>query len=194
MGTTIKYNLPKTSDEFLVHILVFAEAARLNEKRQPCIAIGLLIGPLKNASIFHPLTWTSYWILRPVISSASEETMTTGLVVEKCFIFKCAPEQLLEVEAPLIICVDSKGLLSSITTCRTSQNKYIFADVQLLRYYFEIKRIAYAMWIPGAKYQLEAIIKKESALINTLSSRFFDVSVVLDFDETEVKSSKGLFG
>lgn len=67
---------------FELYAMYFADAARPCEYGQIGDIGGLVIGDLKQSSVYHAVDWNSHLSKRPTKSSGSAETLAAGEAVE----------------------------------------------------------------------------------------------------------------
>lgn len=56
LGTTISYPRPSDNTKYELSILVFSDASRTDENGQIGVITGLLVGEMKNNTIYHALS------------------------------------------------------------------------------------------------------------------------------------------
>ena len=113
-------------------------------------------------------------------SIASAEVLAVGKAIDESLIIKAAFEKLVGIEVELNIIVDSKDLFTSLSTCRVPEDKSIRADVQLIRYCFETKKIENIIWIPGAVNPADPLTKKDSPILESLQIMLYQGEIPLD--------------
>lgn len=94
----------------------------------------------------------------------------------------------------LVIMVDSKDLYGSLSTCRSATDKSIRADVSLIRYEFETRKINCMVWIPGKLNPADAITKPDSPLCQTMQLLMFSGTILIDFVASQHRESSEFLG
>lgn len=156
-------------------VLVFSDAGRAKERGQLEFLCGLLLGELKKGSVFHVLSWSSHLSKRPAKSIGSAEVLAAGSAIDEGILTSSALHVLLNAFIPVIIAVDSKYLFDSLSSCHVPEDKAIRADVQLIRYYFETKKIQKMIWIPGSLNLADPLSKMDSRLSDALQLFYLTV-------------------
>lgn len=117
------------------------DAGRTVDHGQLSFISGLLIGPLQVGSVFHTISWLSHKSKRPVKSTAAAETLAASEAIDEGKVLKKAFSVLFGFTVPLIIVIDSKDLYTSLSTQRNSIDRSIRADVNIIRFDFEIGNV-----------------------------------------------------
>lgn len=193
-GTISTFSKPSAKGPHEISILLFANAGRPSEYGQLGYVGGLSIGPIAHGSYFHTLTWTSHLSKRPTKSIASAELLAAGAAIDQSKQIAQAYKILLNIDVHLCVVVDSKDLFSSLSTCRTPEDKSILADVALLRYHFETHQLNRVIWIPGSANPADPLTKRDSPLADTLQIMMFDGTLPLQFDKTDSRTSNASLG
>lgn len=92
---------------------------------------------------------------------------------------------LLRITVHLYAIVDSKELFSSLSTCRTTEDKSIGADVKLLRYNFETHLLDKVVWIARSANPANPLTRTESPLMTTLQIMIYDGTIPIYLDKVE---------
>lgn len=174
MGTVSLFARPAQNGSYKPTVLIFSDAARPSTNAQIGYLIGLLLGPLELGSNFYLLSWSSHMSKRPAKSSASAEILAASEAVDDGRVIRKCLSRVFNMYVSLVMVVDSKDSLSSLSTSRVPQEKSIAADVTLLRYYFETKQLDKLVWIPGKINIADALTKRDSPLCNALQLLMFD--------------------
>ena len=140
-GTVTRYVSPKSSKTHNLSVPVFSDAVKPNTHGQLGFVSGILFGKLEEGSIFYALSWSSSLSKRPTKSTASAEIMAASAVVDEGILIGDCLRELLNIPLPVTILVDSKDLYDFLSSSHVPRDKSIKADLQLIRYYFETKRI-----------------------------------------------------
>lgn len=177
-----------------IRILTFADAARPNERAQLGSISGLLIGPLKSNSIFHPLNWSSALSKSPVKSAGSGEILAAGIGADDGKLLADVFGRLLGICVEFVLGVDSKSLWDCISTCHEPHDKHIRPHVALLRYDFERAFITALVWIAGTKNPSDAVTKPHSSTIRLLQQILHSGRVTVDMSETEYRDQDRSLG
>ena len=138
LGTQSTFRRP-TSGTFDLSVVMFSDAGRPSDYGQLGYIGGMLLGPLKQGSIFHILTWRSHQKSRPTKSSGSAETLAAGNAIDDGKLIVDTLNILLAVGIHLIVAVDCKDLFTSLSMCRNPVDKSMRADVSLTRYNYETR-------------------------------------------------------
>lgn len=138
-----------TSTVQKLSVVVFSDAGRTCGHGQLCFIAGLLIGDFRQGSIFHTVSWSSRKSKRPVKSVGAAEILAAGEAIDEGKIIAQAYSILLGMKMDLLIALDSKDLFQSLSTQRNSIDKFIRADVNVIRHEFETQNVHKIMWIPG---------------------------------------------
>lgn len=137
----IRYKRPNDTKQYNLSVLVFADASRSVEHRQLGFVAGLLIGQFNIGSIYHTLSWSSRKSKRPVKSIGAAEILAAGEAIDEGIVLAGAYQVLLGVQADLVIAFDSKDLFETLSICRNSIDLSILADVNVIQYEFDLKRL-----------------------------------------------------
>jgi len=189
LGTVIKYCRPEKRGEYEISVVVFSDANRSNSSGQLGFIAGLVIGDFKKDSPFHAFAWASRKSKRPVRSIGSAETIAAGIAIDEGKILALSVLELLNVEAKLRICVDSKDLWDSLTTCHEPTDKSVKSDVNVIRYEFETKHVSYMTWIPGRINPADVLTKKDSPMVDPLQLMLFSGKLPIDFSAGKTRDS-----
>ena len=103
-------------------------------------------------------------------------------------------KRILHLDVNLFVVVDSKDLFTSLSTCRTPEDKSIRADVQLLRYNFETEQLNKLIWIPGSANPADPLTKKDSLLSEVLQLMLFQGRLPLDLSRMEDRPAAASLG
>lgn len=85
-----------------------------------------------------------------------------------------ALEKLLRTEVSLVVCVDSKDMFETLSTCHGSMDKNIRADVVEIKYEFETRNVKRMIWISGKINLSDRLTKYDSPLATSLRLLFFN--------------------
>ena len=132
---------------------------------------------MQTGSPFHTLGWTSRKSKRPVGSIGSAETIAAVIAIDEGKLLCRSIRSLINVEVKLRICVDSKDLWDSLTTCHEPTEKSIKADVNVIQYAYETRNISCMTWIPGKLNPADVLTEKDSPMVNTLQLMLFSRTV-----------------
>ena len=179
---------------FDISVVIFADAGRPSDHGQLAYIAGLLIGDLKQGSIFHTVGWRSHLSMRPTKSSGSEETLAAGEAIDDGKIIAATYNLLLGEGIPLLIGVDCKDLFNCIYTCHTPTDKSIWADVSLIRHKFVTHKVNIAIWIPGSVNPADVLTKLDSRICDTLQLMLFDGTMAVDLSAPVMQHSEQFLG
>lgn len=174
---------------FQISVLLFADAARPSGHGQLEMICGLLFGDLAEGSVFHVLSWCSQLSKRPAKSIGSAEVLAAGLAINEGILVSFALSNLLGTEIPVIVAVDSRNLFDSLTSCHVPEYKSIRGDVQLIKYYFETKKIHRVVWIPGSLNLADPLTKRNSVLSDSLQVLLFEGRLPFGFSASQSRIS-----
>ena len=195
LGTTIAYPRPSDNSRYELSVLVFADASRIDDCGQLGVVTGLLIGEMKNNSIYHAISWMSHKAKRPVKSVPAAEIFAAAEGIDEGKTIAKAYSELLDMEIKLRIAVDSKDLFTSLSTQRNSIDKSIRGDVSCIRFEFQTGAVDTISWIPGQANLADPLTKKDSCLTDALQLTLFTGRLRFNFEEiAETKSSEKNFG
>ena len=96
-----------------------------------------------------------------------------------------ALSNLLGTEILVIVAVDSRDLFDSLTSCHVPEDKSIRGDLQLIRYYFETKKIHRVVWIPGSLNLANLLTKRNSVLSDSLQLLLFEGRLPFSFSASQ---------
>ena len=89
----------------------------------------------------------------------------------------------------LIVVLDSKDLYTSLSTQRKSIDRSVRADVNYIRYQFEISNANRICWIPGRLNLADPGTKPDSPLIQALQLLLFSGILPFGFPQMESTSA-----
>lgn len=170
--------------------MVFTDAGRPSDGAQLSTICGLLIGNLEEGSFYHTISWASHKSKRPVRSIAAGEILAAGEGIDEGVMLKRAYSLLLGIKAELIVVLDSKDLYTSLSTQRQSIDRSVCADVNYIRYQFEIGNADRICWIPGRLNLADPGTKPDSPLIHALQLLMFSGQLPFGFPDLEATNSK----
>jgi len=179
--TVTKYPTMATGFKEIL-LVIFADAGRRIDHGQLCFISGILIGPLQRGSRFYVINWTSHKSKRLVKSSTAAETLAAGEAIDNGQMLKDALSFVLGIKIHLTIVVDSKDLYTSLTTQRNSIDRSIRADVNIIRFEYEVGNVDEIVWIPGSTNLADPGTKPDSALSEALQLTLFEGRIAIDFD------------
>lgn len=130
-------------------ILVSAHAGRQGDHGKLSYIAGLLICNFEKGSIFHTLFRTSHKSKRPVKSIGSAEILSAGEAIGEGKFQVQVISTLLGINSDLIIALDTKNLYNSLSTQHNALDKPIRADVNVIQYELETRKVNRMIWIPG---------------------------------------------
>ena len=97
---------------------------------------------------------------------------------------------LLGLFVELIVILDSKDLYTSLSTQRQSINRSVRADVNFIRYEFEVGNADRICWVPGRLNLADPGTKLDSPLTQSLQLLMFSGKLPFDFLELEASNSE----
>lgn len=193
LGSNITFPKPSKGPH-TVTIAVFADAGRLTDHGQLCFVSGLLFGPLALNSTFHTLSWMSHKSRRPVRSIAAAEVLAASEAIDEGKILKSTFSTLLSSPVRLVIIVDSKDLYTSLSTRRNSVDKSIRADVNLIRFEYEMRTVDEFCWVPGAVNLADPGTKTDSPLCQSLQLLMHSGKIPIDLSRHEARRNDRSLG
>ena len=179
LGTSISFPKPMKGPH-AVSIAVFADAGRLEDHGQLAFVSGLLIGPLALDSTFHTISWMSHKSKRPVRSIAAAEILAASAAIDEGKILKSTFSLLMATPIQLVIIVDSKDLYTSLSTHRNSIDKSVRADVNVIRFEYEMGNVDQICWLPGSLDFADPATKTDSLLCQSLQLLMHSGKIPLD--------------
>ena len=188
LGTQSTFRRP-TSGTFDISVVMFSDAGRPSEHGQLGYIGGILLGPLRQGSIFHTLTWRSHLSNRPTKSSGSAETLAAGDAIDDGKLIVDTLNILLTDGIHLVVVVDCKDLFTSLSTCRNPVDKSMRADVSLIRYNYETRRLNRLIWTPGSLNPADVLTKLDSALTDSVQLMMFHGTLPYDMSRAEIRDS-----
>lgn len=195
LGTAISYPRPSDKCEQELTVLVFSDASRTDDRGQLGILTGLLVGELKSEAIFHTASWLSFVSKRPVKNVPAAEIFAAGHGIDNGKAVAHAYSQILNMNIPVRLCVDSKDLFTSLSTQRNSIDRSIRGDVASIRYEFQVGNVRQISWIPGKLNLADVLTKKDSPLTDALQLTLFTGRLHIDLEgNTETKSADKNYG
>lgn len=195
LGTTIAYPRPTDKQAYDFSVLVFTDASRTDDCGQLGILTGLLIGDVKNNSIYHATSWLSHKAKRPVKSIPAAEIFAASEGIDEGKTIAKAYSEMLNMYIKLRFAVDSRDLFTSLSTQKNSIDKSIRGDVSCVRYEFETGAVDKVSWIPGQSNLANPLTKMDSSLTDALQLTLFTGRLCFDFEKiSETKLSEKNFG
>lgn len=186
LGTQSTFRRPASGD-LDISVVIFSDAGRPSDYGQIGHIGGILLGPLTQGSIFHTLSWRSHLSSRPTKSSGSAETLAAGDEIEKGKIIVDTLNILFCDGNHLVFVVDSKELFTSLSTCRALIDKSMRADISLISYNFETRRLNRLVWIPGSLNPSDVLTKLNSTLNESAQLMMFDGTLPYDMSKSEFR-------
>ena len=195
LGTTIAYTRPSDKCQYELSVLLFADASRIDDCGQLGVITGLLIGEMRNESIYHAISWMSYKARRPVKSVPFAEIFAAAEGIDEVKTITKAYSELLDMEIKVRIAVDSNDLFTSLSTQKNSIDKSIRGDVSCIRFEFQTGAVETISWIPGQANLADPLTKKDSCLTDALQLTLLTGRLCFNFEEiAESKCSEKNFG
>ena len=188
LGTSIHYARPPRGSTVSLSVVVFSDASRTDDRGQLAYLAGVLIGPLQKGSIFHTLSWQSHRSRRPAKSTPVAEILACSEAIDEGKTIKYTLRQIIELDLPLYIVVDTKDLFTTLSTRQNSIDKAIRPDVNSIRFEFETQNVDEIIWVPGAVNLADPGTKPNSALSDSLKTTLLTGKLQLDFCKAEHKS------
>ena len=188
LGTQSTFKRP-TSGTFNLSVVMFSDAGRPSEYGQLGYIGGIFLGPLKQGSIFHILTWRSHLSSRPNNSSGSAETLAAGVTIDDGKLIVETLKILLAGGVHLIVVFDCKNLFTLLSTCRNPVNKSMRANVSLIRFNYETRRLNRLIWTPGSLSPADVPTKMDSALTDSVQLMMFDGTLTYDMSKAKIPDS-----
>lgn len=195
IGTCMSYPRPTDNSQYVLTVLAFADASKSSENGQLGVLVGLLLGEMKMGSIFHPISWNSHKSKRPVKSVPAAEILATSEAIDESKMIAHAYMELLNLNVPVHVCVDSKDLFTSLSTQRNSIDRSIRSDVACIRHEFQVGNVDEISWIPGKLNLADVLTKPDSPLTDMLQLTLFTGRLQVDYsEESETKSTENNYG
>ena len=138
----------------------------------------------------HTFKWSSRKSRRPVRSIADGKLFAVGQGVDGGIMLKRTLSLLLGLFVELIVIIDSKDLYNSLSTQRQSIDHSVRADVNFIRYEFEVCNADRICWVPGRLNLLDPGTKHDSPLTQSLQLLMFSGKLPFDFPELDDSNSK----
>ena len=195
LGTVINYPRPNDTLEYELSVLVFADASKGNDHGQFGVLTGLLVGELKNNSIYHPISWLSHKSKRPVKSVPAAEILASAEAIDEAKSIAHAYSEILDMYIRVHLCVDSKDLFTSLSTQRNSIDRSIRGDVASIRFEFQVGKVNRIKCITGKINLADVLTKKDSPLTDDLQLTLFTGRLNISFEDfAESKSTEKNYG
>ena len=70
-------------------------------------------------------------------------------------------DKILQINLPLVLCIDSKSLYNCLVRLRTTQEKQLIIDVICLQQAYERRQITKVKWIDGKANPADVITKEK---------------------------------
>ena len=190
LGSTITFGRPSDGKEYSISVLVFADAGKPSESVQLSTLWGVLIGSVQEGSFYHTVSWSSHKSKRPVRSIAAGEILAAGEAIDEGIMLKRTFSLLLDLSVELIFILDSKDLYTSLSTQRQSIDRSVRADVNYIRYQFEVGNANRICWVPGRLNLADPGTKPDSPLTQALQLLRYSGKLPFGFPELEASSSQ----
>ena len=140
-------------------------------------------------------SWLSFVSKRPVKNVPAAEIFAAGHGIDNGKAVAHAYSQILNMNIPVRLCVDSKDLFTSLSTQRNSIDRSIRGDVASIRYEFQVGNVRQISWIPGKLNLADVLTKKDSPLTDALQLTLFTGKLQIDLEgHTETKSADKNYG
>lgn len=188
-GSLIRYPAPIANTSATASILVFSDAGRLTDHGQLSYFAGLLIGPFAQDSLFYVLSWMSHKSKRPVKSVGAAEILAASESMDEGKILKKTMTKVLQVPLRLIVALDSRDLFTSLSTQRNSIDKSIRADINVIRYEYEIRNADDIIWIPAKVILTDPGTKPDSPLTQNMIQTMSCGRIAIDLTAHETRSA-----
>ena len=186
LGTRISFPRPSSGTK-QVSIVVFADAGRQSDYGQLSYIAGILVSPLVQGSVFYVLSWMSHKSKRPTKSIGAAEILAASEAIDEGKTLKRALSTLLRITVPLIVAVDSKDLYTSLSTRRNSIDKSIRADVNVIRFEYEVGNVDIMCWLPGSVNPADPGTKTDSPLTQALQLLMHSGTIPHDLSRHETR-------
>lgn len=113
--------------------LWFSDAAKTSNAGQLCYLAGLLVDDMQCRSIFQTIAWTLHKAKRAVKLADAAETLSAGGAIDLGRGIATPYRALLNGDTDLVIAVDSKDFLNTLTTQQQSKENPIRCGVSAIR-------------------------------------------------------------
>lgn len=186
LGTSSLFNRATDAKWYDISVLVFADAARSVDYGQLCYICGAPIGDLDETGILHVLSWSSRKSRRTVKSSGSAESLACSESIDEGKALFEALCYLLDKTVPFVMAVDSKDLFNALSNQGNASDKSILADVNVVRYEFETRKIFQMVWIHRKLNLADVGTEQDYPILDAF--RLWTVSGQLPFKFTDMES------
>lgn len=144
-----------------LRLLVFTDASFANNVDFSS-QIGFIIAIADATSKANIIHWTSIKCKRVTRSVLASELYAMAHGFDIGAAIKSTVEKLLDIDLPLIICIDSKSLYDCLVRLGTTQEKRLMIDVMCLRQSYERREIAEVKWINGDSNPADSMTKNKA--------------------------------
>lgn len=181
--------------ELELSVLVYADASKIDENGQLGVTTGLLVGDMKEGSVFHNISWLSHKSKRPIKSVPAAEILAASEGIHEGKMIASVYSEIFQMEISLRLFVDSKDLFTSLSSQRLSIDRSIRGDVGSIRFEFQTGSVENISWITGKINLADVLTKQDSALTDTLCLCLATCRIPIDYDkECESKSTEKNLG
>ena len=188
LGTVDTYCRPAEKGKYEMSVVVLSDANRSDANGQLGYIAGIVIGDLKPGSPLHSLSWDSRKSKHPVRLIVSAETIAAAIAIDEGKIMVQSLRCLLNHLSKLKICFDSKDLWDSLTNCHEPTDKSVKANVNVIRYEFETKKVSQMTCIPGKINPSDDLTIKDSPMKNPLQLMLFTGEIAITFSQGKTKN------
>lgn len=194
LGTLVRYKRPNDKRQYRLSVVVFSDASKVNENGQLGYIMGTVIGDIQKESIIHVIDWSSSKSKRPAKSIGSAETIAASNAIDDGKIVRDALSMILKLSIDLIICVHSKDLFDTLTTCHNATDKSIRGDIAFIRYEFEFGNVNHIIWLPGKHNFADPVTKPNSPLESSVQLMMFGGVIPIELDNANTRKSEQFYG
>lgn len=138
---------------------------------------------MKSNSIYHAISWLSHkskHLLKSVPAAemfAASEGIDEGKTISKAYL------ELQGMDIKLRLAVNSKDLLTSLSTQNNSIDKSMGGEFSCPRFEFQSGAVDRILWIPGQANISDPLTKKDSGLTDELQLTLYSGRLCFKFED-----------
>lgn len=162
-----------------LQLLVFTDASFANNKDLSS-QIGYVIALADSGKRANILHWSSIKCKRVTRSVLASELYGMAHGYDIAVAIKSTIDRILQINLPLVICIDSKSLYDCLVRLNTTQEKRLMIDVMSLRQAYERRQITEIKWIEGEANPADAMTKGKpcGALQDLINTNSIDLKAI----------------
>lgn len=138
---------------------------------------------MKQNVIFRTLSWIPHKSKRPVKSIGAAEILAASEGMDEGKVPSSDICIMLGIDIELSKAVDSKDLLTSLSTQCNSIDRSIRRDENSISYEFETHKVNQIYWIPGVQNLADILTKRDSPLSQPFQLLTYSGLVPIDFPQ-----------